>query len=180
MDLRAKVRGTLSLQHHHPDMAVVVTAVVALASANASLLSGNNCHNNNHKAAMRAVISLALQVADEQQRQWGGWLTSAARGCDDNNDNDDYSVPIAGLAVYPELWHANLYSGGGDGLAPSLQLRPGQYTSLFGNLLVAGVYHGGGFGGDRLQDGHQAFATAMNAMLQGFLCYATINIKERR
>jgi hypothetical protein len=50
------------------------------------------------------------------------------------------------LAEYPNLWRANLYSGKGDGSAPLLGLSPGQYTSLFGNLLAVGdgLYHGSG------------------------------------
>jgi hypothetical protein len=89
---------------------------------------------------------------------------------------------VVALAEYPDLWHPNPYGGGGEGLVPLLGSSPGQYASLFGNLLATGdgLYHGSGGGGDRLQDGHQAFAAAMNAALQGSSCYATINIKERR
>jgi hypothetical protein len=101
---------------------------------------------NNHEVEMRALISLALQVMDVQQRQWGGWATSAARGRDNNGNNDDYSIPAAALAEYPNLWHTNPYNGGGDRLTPSLGSSPGQYASLFGNLPVVGdrLYHCGG------------------------------------
>jgi hypothetical protein len=83
---------------------------------------------------------------------------------------------------YPNLWRMNLYGRRGNGLAPSLGSSPGEYASLFGNLPAAGdgLYQGGGGSGNRLQDGHQAFAAAMNTMLRGLLCYKTINIKERR
>ncbi len=131
---------------------------------------------------MRATFSLVLQVADVQQRQWGGWVTSAARGGDNNGDNDDHSVAVAALAEYPNLWHANQYGRGGDGSGPLLGLSPGQYTSLFGDRLAAedGLYHGSRGCGNHLQDGHQGFTTAMNPTLQGLLFYATINIKVRR
>jgi hypothetical protein len=58
---------------------------------------------------------------------------------------------------------------------------PGQYASLFGDCPAAGdrLYHGGRGSGNQLQDGYQAFAAAANAILQGSLCYTTINIKER-
>jgi hypothetical protein len=104
------------------------------------------------------------------------------RGGDDNGDTDYHSIDAASLAEYPDLWHTNPYNGGRDGWAPLLGLSPGQYTSLFGDLLAAGDgrYHGGGGSGNHLQDGHRAFAAAMNATLQGLLCYATISIKERR
>jgi hypothetical protein len=129
-----------------------------------------------------AATTATTVVTDAQQHQWGGWSMSAARGGDDNGDNDDHSVAAAALAEYPDLWHTNLYGGGGDGLVPSLGLSPGQYASLLGNLPVVGdgLYHGGGGGGNRLQDNHWAFAVAVNTTLQGLLCYATINIKERR
>jgi hypothetical protein len=42
--------------------------------------------------------------------------------------------------------------------------------------MAAGVVATGG----RLQDGHRAFALAMNTTLQESLCYTTINIKETR
>ncbi len=84
----ARVRGTPPSRHHHQNMAVTVVAAAAAASAAASLLLGNNHPNNDHEAAMRSAISSALQVADVQQRQWGGMATSAARGGDDNGNND--------------------------------------------------------------------------------------------
>ncbi len=91
-------------------------------------------------------------------------MTSAAWGGDDNGDNDDHSVTVAALVEYPNLWHANPYGGGGEGSTPSLRSSPGQYAPLFGDLPAAGdgLYHGGGGGGDCLQDGHRTFAAAMN------------------
>jgi hypothetical protein len=91
-------------------------------------------------------------------------------GGDNNGNNDNHSVTAAALVEYPDLW------------PPSLGPSPGQYASLFGNLSAAGdgLYRSGGGGGDRLRDGHRAFAAAMNPTLQGLLCYTTINIKERR
>jgi hypothetical protein len=184
MDLHARVRGTPPSRHHHPNAAVAVAAAVAAAaSANASPSLGNNCPKNEHEAAMWLAISSALQVADTQQRRWGGWKTSAARSGDDNGNNDDHSIAVVALAEYPNLWHPNPYGGRGadQGSASSLGLSPGQYASLFRDLLEAGdrLYQGGGGSCNRRQDGHQAFAAAMNATLRGLLCYETINIKER-
>jgi hypothetical protein len=92
-----------------------------------------------------------------------------ARGGEDNGNNYDHSVAVAALAEYPDLCHANPYGSRGEGLTPLLGSSLGQYASLFGNLPAArdGLYHGGGGGGDPLQDGHQAFAAAINATLQG-------------
>ena len=94
-------------------------------------------------------------------------MISITRGGVDNSGNDNHSIAVGALAENPDLWHANLYSVGGGGLVPLLGSSPGQYASLFGNLLAVGdgLYHSGGGGGNRLQDGHQAFATAMNATL---------------
>jgi hypothetical protein len=96
--------------------------------------------------------------------------------------NDDHSVTAAALVEYPDLWRANPYGVGGGGLVPLLESSPRQYASLFRDLPAAGdrLYQGSGGNGDRLQDGHQAFAPAMNAMLQGSSCYTTINIKAWR
>jgi hypothetical protein len=83
-------------------------------------------------------------------------LATAARSGDNNGDNDDHSVAAAALAEYPNLWRENPYGGGRGGLAPSLRLSPGQYASLFGNLLVAGdqLYHGRRGSGNCLGDGN--------------------------
>jgi hypothetical protein len=101
MDLCARVWGTPSLRHHHPNAAITVAVMVAVsvASATASPSSGNNRPNNDQEAAMRAALSLGLQVADVQQHQWGGWLTSVARG-KDNNGNNDHSVTAVALSEY--------------------------------------------------------------------------------
>jgi hypothetical protein len=62
---------------------------------------------------MRVAISSVLKVADTQQCQWGGWATRAARGGDNNCNNDDHSIAVAALAEYPDLWGTNPYSSGG-------------------------------------------------------------------
>jgi hypothetical protein len=91
----------LPLRHHHPNTAVKVAVVAATTSAAISPLLRNNCLNNDHMAAMWLAISLAMQVADMQQCQWGGWATGEARGGDDNGNNGDHSVAAATLAEYP-------------------------------------------------------------------------------
>jgi hypothetical protein len=69
MDLHARVRGMPLSLHHLSNVAIVVMVAVTMASAAAYPLLGNNCPKNDHKAAMRAVLSLVLQVVDLQQRQ---------------------------------------------------------------------------------------------------------------
>jgi hypothetical protein len=69
MNLRARARGTLPSQHHHLKKAAIpVAAAAAAASAAASPSLGNNPSNNDYKAAIAVAISLALQVANMQQR----------------------------------------------------------------------------------------------------------------
>jgi hypothetical protein len=91
------------LRHHHPNADIAVAVVVAVVSAATSPSLGNNFPHNDYKVAMRAAISLALQVMGMQQRQWGRWATSAARGGKKNGNNDNYSVTVTALAEYPNL-----------------------------------------------------------------------------
>ncbi len=97
-------------------------------------------------------------------------------GVDTDDAKDSEVEPLASMFVgkivvhpqYPNLWRLNPYGGGGDGSAPSLGSSPGQYASLFCNLMAAGdrLYQGGGGSGDSLRDGHQELAMAMNATLR--------------
>jgi hypothetical protein len=64
---------------------------------------------------------------------------STARGRDNKGSNDNHSIAMAALVEYPNLWCTNLYAGGGDGLASLLGSSPGQYPSLYWNLLVGGT-----------------------------------------
>jgi hypothetical protein len=70
----------------------------------------------------------------------------------------------------------------GGWISAIVGIESGTVHSLFRNLTAAGVrlYQGSRGSGDSLQYGHQAFAAVMNATLQESLCYATINVKEKR
>jgi hypothetical protein len=110
--------------------------VVAIALASAFSITATTANITAPIVNATAAATTAVVVADAQQRQWGGWATSAVRDGDDNSNNDDHSVTVAALAEYPNLWCAIQYGGGRDGFARLLGSSPGQYASLFGNLPI--------------------------------------------
>ncbi len=99
-------------------VAVVLASTVTITAAAANVTTAD--------VVATATTTNAVVVTDAQYCCWGGWLWSAARGRDDNGDNDDYSITAAALAEYLNLWRTNPYSGRGDRLAPLLGSSPGQ------------------------------------------------------